>query len=116
MLLTSRDTGRWVIPKGWPIKGLTPPECAAREALEEGGLVGRVGERRIGTYHYDKSLGRDSEVQCVVEVFALEVEQQLATWREQDQRQTRWFDVADAAAAVEEPELSAIIQNLPASL
>ncbi len=116
MLITSRDTGRWVIPKGWPIEGLTPPESAAREALEEGGLVGRIGERQIGVYHYDKSLDCDCEVRCVVEMFALEVEQQLETWQEHDQRQTRWFDVTKAAAAVEEPELSAIIRSLAALL
>src|ERR1700716_2656406 len=80
MLITSRDTGRWLIPKGWPEPGLSAAEAAARGAREEGGLVGRVGDRSIGSYHYDKRLPDGSSVHCSVEVFAFEVEQQLKSW------------------------------------
>jgi 8-oxo-dGTP pyrophosphatase MutT (NUDIX family) len=116
MLITSRDTGRWLIPKGWPEPGLTPAEAAAREAREEGGLVGRIGERAIGRYHYDKRLAGGSALQCVVEVFALEVERQLTSWPEQDQRRTRWFGLEEAAAAVQEPELRDLIRELVSRL
>ena len=111
MLVTSRDTGRWVIPKGWPIPGLDPQGSAAREAIEEGGVLGQIGDRTIGIYHYDKRLADGSSVRCAVEVFALNVEEQLASWPEQSERQTRWFSVADAADAVQEPELSVIIRS-----
>ncbi len=113
MLVTSRETGRWVIPKGWPISGLTPQNSAAREAIEEAGVLGQISDQPIGTYHYDKRLADGSSMLCAVEVFLLKVEQQLASWPEQTQRQTRWFSVLDAAGAVHEPELSIIISSAP---
>jgi 8-oxo-dGTP pyrophosphatase MutT (NUDIX family) len=112
MLITSRDTGRWLIPKGWPEPGLGAAEAAAREAREEGGLVGRIGDRAIGSYQYDKRLPDGSTVHCAVEVFALEVEQQLKSWPERDERRRRWFDAEEAAEAVREPELRVIIRDL----
>jgi 8-oxo-dGTP pyrophosphatase MutT (NUDIX family) len=112
MLITSRDTGRWLIPKGWPEPGLRPAQAAEREAYEEGGLIGRIGERPIGSYHYDKELPDGSALPCVVEVFALKVERQKRSWPERDERRTRWFPSSKAAEAVREPELRAIIQNL----
>ncbi|HJZ42929.1 MAG TPA: NUDIX hydrolase [Hyphomicrobiaceae bacterium] len=116
MLITSRETRRWIIPKGWPVQLLAPHESAAREALEEGGLVGRIGEHSIGIFHYDKQLPDGSAVSCTVRVFALEVEQQLTSWPEQDWRSTRWFTLQEAAGAVKEPELRAIMENLAALL
>jgi 8-oxo-dGTP pyrophosphatase MutT (NUDIX family) len=110
MLITSRDTGRWLIPKGWPEPGLGGAEAAAREAHEEGGLVGRMADRAIGFYHYDKRLRDGSTVHCAVEVFALEVEQQLKSWPEQDERRIRWLDPEEAAEAVQEPELRVLIR------
>jgi 8-oxo-dGTP pyrophosphatase MutT (NUDIX family) len=112
MLITSRDTGRWVIPKGWQDEGLGPQDSAEREAREEGGLVGRVGERPIGHYRYRKRLSDGSSVACSVEVFALEVERQLRSWPERKERHTRWFMLREAAAAVHEPELAAMIRSL----
>jgi 8-oxo-dGTP pyrophosphatase MutT (NUDIX family) len=115
MLITSRDTGRWLIPKGWPKRGLGPSETAAREAREEGGLVGRIADRSIGSYHYEKRLPDGSAERCVVNVFGLEVERQLKSWPEWHERRTRWFALQEAAEAVQEPELSAIILSLPTS-
>jgi 8-oxo-dGTP pyrophosphatase MutT (NUDIX family) len=116
MLITSRDSGRWVIPKGWPVTGETAWDSAAREAQEEAGLVGRISRRAVGRYHYEKFLEDGSSVWCMVEVFALEVEQQLASWPERGQRLTRWFALDAAAEAVDEPELGGVIRELPAHL
>jgi 8-oxo-dGTP pyrophosphatase MutT (NUDIX family) len=116
MLITSRETKRWVIPKGWPVEGLAPQDSAANEAMEESGLVGRIGERSIGFYHYMKLLDGMAAVRCRVEIFALEVEEQLTSWPEKDQRQTRWFELQEAADTVQEAELSAMIRNLAALL
>ena len=116
MLITSRDTGRWVIPKGWLGDGLAAQASAARDAREEGGLVGRMGKRSIGRYRYKKRLADGSSVACSVEVFALEVERQLKSWPERKERQTRWFMLREAAAAVAEPELAALIRSLPRHL
>lgn len=116
MLITSRDTGRWVIPKGWHKAGLGAPDCAAREAREEGGLVGRIDERSVGHFRYKKRLADGTSVTCSVEVFALEVERQLKSWPERKERDTQWFALREAAAAVEEPQLAAMIRSLPKRL
>ena len=115
MLITSRDTGRWLIPKGWPKRGLGPAKTAAQEAREEAGLVGQIGKRSIGSYHYDKRLPDGSAQRCVVKVFALKVEKQKKSWPEGHQRSRRWFALHEAAATVWEPELNTIILSLPAT-
>lgn len=112
MLITSRDTRRWVLPKGWPIKGLKPHETAACEAFEEAGLIGRITKRAIGSFQYQKRLKEGQSVTCEVKVYPLEVKQQRESWPEQDQRDGRWFSLADAAAIVEETDLSETLLHL----
>jgi 8-oxo-dGTP pyrophosphatase MutT (NUDIX family) len=111
LLISSRETRRWVIPKGWPMKGRKPHAVAAREALEEAGVVGRIGKRPVGSYQYVKRLKNGAPLLCTVEVFPMMVERQRDRWREQDQRTARWFPAEEAAAAVEEPELQALIDE-----
>jgi 8-oxo-dGTP pyrophosphatase MutT (NUDIX family) len=111
MLLTSRETRRWVIPKGWPMKGVTPRDVAAREAFEEAGLVGRIaGKRPVGIFHYEKQL-RTEQLLCEVQVFLLWVDRQLEDWPEKGQREIRWFDPAEAAALVDEGGLAEIMRS-----
>jgi 8-oxo-dGTP pyrophosphatase MutT (NUDIX family) len=105
MLITSRETGRWIIPKGWPLKRLAPRAVAAREAYEEAGLVGSIGKRSIGMYHYEKRLSPDLSIDCEVRVFLLEVEEEFANWPEQADRGRCWLSPAQAALRVAEPEL-----------
>jgi len=115
MLLTSRETGRWVIPKGWPMKGRKPAEVASREAYEEAGLVGHViGKRAIGSYHYEKRLSNGS-VLCEVRVFLFRVERQLDDWPERAQRRTQWFEASEAATLVDEGGLAEIIERFSGS-
>ena len=111
MLVTSRETRRWVVPKGWPWPDRPDHEAAAEEAREEAGLLGKVASRSIGTYSYDKRR-RSGVVPVLVSVFVLEVTDELDGWPEQDQRQRTWFTVSAAAAAVDEPELAALIRSL----
>src|SRR6266542_787806 len=73
MLITSRETRRWVIPKGWPKKGKSPRYSAAREAFEEAGVVGAVAKRSVGSFSYEKRLRNGGVVVCEVRVFPLEV-------------------------------------------
>jgi 8-oxo-dGTP pyrophosphatase MutT (NUDIX family) len=111
LLITSRETRRWVIPKGWPIKGLTSAGTAAREAYEEAGVTGRPSKKKIGSYHYDKRL-RSGRIQHVrVSVFALTVEVEQAAWPEAGQRERRWMSPAEAAGLVQEPELAEILRT-----
>ncbi len=112
LLISSRDTGRWVIPKGWPIAGLSPSQAAAREAFEEAGLGGQISKKPIGNFEYSKRLDNGSVLPCKVDVYSLEQMIQHQTWPEQGQRRMQWFPVAEAANAVQEPELKAIIRKL----
>jgi len=116
MLLTSRETGRWVIPKGWPIKGRKPAEVALQEAYEEAGLIGRiVGKRAVGSYRYGKRLA-NVVVPCKVRVFLFQVERQVDDWPEKEQRETQWFDAHKAAKLVREGGLTEIIDRTCASV
>lgn len=110
-LITSRETRRWIIPKGWPIRGLAPKDVAAREAFEEAGLVGRiVGKRSIGSYHYTKRLPQNQERLCCVKVFLLSVDRQLDDWPEKEQRAYQWVTPRKAARMVDERGLARIIR------
>jgi 8-oxo-dGTP pyrophosphatase MutT (NUDIX family) len=113
MLVTTRDTGRWVIPKGWPKKRKSPCASAAREALEEAGVIGKVGRDSIGSYSYKKRLKSGAVVACEVRVFPLKVKRQQKSWPERGEREIQWFSRAKAAKAVREAALRQIIRNLP---
>jgi 8-oxo-dGTP pyrophosphatase MutT (NUDIX family) len=113
MLLTSRETRRWVIPKGWPMPGHKPREVAAREAFEEAGLLGMiVGKHPIGSYHYSKQLSPHHSVLCEVKVFLFQVERQLDDWPEKAERETRWFAPSEAYNLVDEGGLAEILRSM----
>ena len=111
MLVTSRETRRWIAPKGWPMKGRKDHEAAAREAFEEAGITGKVHKHPIGAYTYMKRTGRHFEA-CRVMVYRLDVDEERSHWLEGDQRTRRWFSLADAARVVSEPGLATMIQSL----
>jgi 8-oxo-dGTP pyrophosphatase MutT (NUDIX family) len=79
MLVTSRETRRWVFPKGWAEADLKPHELAAKEAFEEAGLVGAVEPEPVGSYSYEKRLRGGRSVLCQVSVFLMRVERQMAS-------------------------------------
>lgn len=109
MLLSSRETRRWVIPKGWPMKGRKPHMTAAVEALEEAGLLGKIDKTKLGSYHYQKRLKSGGTILCRVDVFPLRVVRQRKSWPEKKQRVTKWHSAAAAAELVHEPELAELI-------
>ncbi|WP_424362368.1 NUDIX hydrolase [Methylocystis parvus] len=109
LLATSRDTKRWVIPKGWPMKGRKPHIVAAIEAMQEAGLHGKIEKTKLGDFEYEKRLKGGSSVDCRVEVFSLRVERQRKKWPEKGQRVTYWFPYKVAAQQVDEPLLREII-------
>jgi 8-oxo-dGTP pyrophosphatase MutT (NUDIX family) len=111
MLVTSRETGRWVIPKGWPQKRKKPHTAAAREAREEAGVVGKIEHDPIGTYSYEKRLKSGALIACEVRVFPLKVQRQKRGWPEKEEREARWFSRKDASKAVREPALRNIIRS-----
>lgn len=115
LLVTSRETKRWVIPKGWPWAGVAKFKAAAGEAWEEAGVIGNARKGRIGSYRYDKRKGERSLPVTVI-VYLLEVSELARRWPEYGQRRRAWFSPEKAAEAVNEPELKDILRSLTAIL
>ena len=113
LLITSRDTGRWVIPKGWPIADKGGAASAAQEAWEEAGVEGQINDAALGRFTYDKIMPGQTSFQCSVEVFALRVAKLRANFPERKERRRKWFDAAKAARKVAEPELRQLLLRLP---
>ncbi|UWQ22940.1 NUDIX hydrolase [Jannaschia sp. W003] len=112
LMITSRDTGRWVVPKGWPMRKTEPWAAAAIEALEEAGAKGRMAREVFGTYAYGKRLKGGDVVPCLVRVYPMIVEKLKRDWKERSERTRRWFPVAEAAGLVDEPELAELLMSL----
>jgi 8-oxo-dGTP pyrophosphatase MutT (NUDIX family) len=107
LLITSRETRRWVIPKGWPMDGLKDFNAAKTEAYEEAGVTGRVTRKPLGKFLYDK-IRRDSTTRVTVTVYGLEVHDMLKSWPEKSERKRTWFSFEEAAKLVDEAGLKAI--------
>ncbi len=109
LLITSRDTGRWIIPKGWTMHNRTHPEAAEREAWEEAGVKGEIRTQSIGIFTYRKVFANGSSSTVVVKVYPLNVSLMLKQYPETGQRTSEWLPRAKAAERVAEPELKQII-------
>lgn len=109
LLVSSRETRRWVIPKGWPMKDKTDFAAAAQEAYEEAGLDGVIARRPIGEYEYLKKLKSGAARLVKVDVYPLKVTGELEAWPEKGQRTLEWMTPVEAALAVQEPELRDLI-------
>jgi len=114
MLVTSRGTRRWVIPKGWPMKGKKNWAAAAQEAKEEAGVIGKTYKRPVGECRYFKRRAGHFDL-CRVEVYFLGFEKRLEAYREKGQREIGWFPLDAAAEVVEEPGLAALLQSIDLS-
>ncbi|HEY0121964.1 MAG TPA: NUDIX hydrolase [Rhizobium sp.] len=109
LVVTSRESGRWIVPKGWPIKGKKPHEVAAIEAFEEAGVRGKIKKKRFGYFTYLKQLPDDSRVPCIVQLHLLEVEKTFENFPERGQRLSEWVSFTEAARRVREPELKSLL-------
>ncbi len=109
LLITSRETRRWILPKGQPEKGLSPWQVAGQEAYEEAGLIGSVSTKAVASYASIKRMRDGEEVPCTVRVFLMAVERELDDWPERDQRERRWMPPGEAALRVSEPDLAQIL-------
>ncbi|NES99180.1 MAG: NUDIX hydrolase [Sphaerospermopsis sp. SIO1G2] len=106
LLISTRKSQRWVIPKGGICKGMTPPDSAAKEAWEEAGVIGQVKTEKIGAYKYRKQ-GNVYRVN----LFWLPVEKVLEDWPEAGERSRIWLDIHHAAMIVQENSLKKILQS-----
>lgn len=118
LLVTSRKTRRWIIPKGWPMDGKTPAECAAQEAWEEAGVIGKPINMCLGLYSYSKILDGDAPegLPCVAMVYPVKVKRMMEKFPEAGQRKRRWVTRKRAASLVAEPELARILRDFDPKL
>lgn len=114
LLITSRGTGRWVLPKGWPMADRSLAAAAAQEAWEEAGVRGTVAEDRLGSYAAAKLMADGVSLPCRVQVYPLRVRDIADAFPEAGQRTRRWVRPADAAGMVQEPELRSLLAELGA--
>lgn len=111
LLITSRKTRRWIVPKGWPMDGMTPAQCAAQEAWEEAGVVGKALDRCLGLYSYSKALNSAGGMPVVAMIYPVRVKSLAADFPEKGQRRRKWFSPKKAASRVVEPELARILRD-----
>jgi 8-oxo-dGTP pyrophosphatase MutT (NUDIX family) len=109
LLVTTRTTKRWVVPKGWTMDGKADHEAAAIEAFEEAGVKGEINANPVGHYGYVKVLQSGKARHLKVRVFALEVTESLDIWPERADRQRQWVSPQQAMAIAGEPELIPVI-------
>ena len=110
LLITSRDTGRWIVPKGWPIKGKDGPGSALQEAWEEAGVSkADIEEEPIGVYEYRKGMSDGDSVPVEATVYKTHVHALKERYPEVDERERAWFPPEEAANLVDEPDLKTIL-------
>lgn len=111
LLITGRRSGRWGIPKGWPVNGATPAKAAAREAWEEAGAKGRVTDVCLGIYAYSKQVAPDLALPCMVAIFPMKVRSLAEDWPEGKMRRRKWVTPKKASTMVDIPELKRILRE-----
>ncbi|MEP4199054.1 MAG: NUDIX hydrolase [Aliishimia sp.] len=111
LLITSRGTGRWIIPKGWPMDGQTPAQCAATEAWEEAGVVGKSSDVCLGLYSYQKMREDQGDLPCLAMVYPVKVKKLETEFPEAEQRKRKWVSRKKASQMVAEPELARILRD-----
>ncbi len=112
LMITSRDTGRWVLPKGWPMKGKNLRQAAEQEALEEAGVIGRISKNPIGVYHYLKRIEDGADIPCEVVLYPMRVTKLLRRWPERNERKRKWFSAKGAAKRVMEEDLKDLLVSI----
>ena len=111
LLVTSRRSGRWGVPKGWGLLGRPLHRTAEREAWEEAGVIGRTENRLLGLVPAPKTYRLIGEVPWLLALYPLEVEHLADDWPEQGQRERRWFAANDAAERVRPRAIGALLRT-----
>jgi 8-oxo-dGTP pyrophosphatase MutT (NUDIX family) len=112
LLITSRETRRWIIPKGHPDKHLAASALASLEAFEEAGVSGTIQPEPLGQYRSSKRLPSGKSIPCDVTVFRLDVSTYLDEWKEKDERERRWLPLAEAAEVADDGGLGGFLAQL----
>lgn len=116
LLVTSRSSQRWIIPKGRPMNGKSLAQAAAQEAYEEAGVRGKIGAQSVGSFEHVKHSAVGGHVTVLVHVYPLAVERELASWPEKEQRSRRWFSQPKASEAIESEGLRRVVEGFARTL
>ena len=111
LMITSRRSGRWIVPKGWPMPGKTPAQAAITEAWEEAGVHGKVYDQCLGIFSYHKAFDEDDGAPCLAMVYPVKVRSLATKFPEAGQRRRKWMPLKKAAEKVAEPELAQILRQ-----
>ncbi len=111
LLVSTRDTGRMILPKGWPERNKPPFKTAAAEAYEEAGVVGKADSRPLGIFKSFKGLNNGRKLKTRVLVFKVQFEKQLKKYPELGQRDCTWLPLDDAIKAVDEKSLKNFLRD-----
>ena len=112
LLITSRGTGRWILPKGWPIDGMNAAEAAMQEAWEEAGVSdGKIGTKPVGEFNYVKHMDDGGAAQCDAQVYSIKVKTMQDEFPEADERELRWVPAEEAAEMVDEKGLQKLLRD-----
>ena len=111
LLVTSRRRGRWILPKGWPKKGLSLADTAVLEAREEAGVVGIAHAEPVGSYKYEKRMEAGYRVWCHVFVYPILVQAHLVDWPERALRTVKWVSVDKAATLLDDDDLADLVAD-----
>lgn len=111
LLITTLNTRRWIVPKGWPLDGKSPFDCAAQEAMEEAGISGEIEKTPLGSFQYNKVRKNGDVLSCRVDVFPMRVSRQRRRWADKHMRETCWCSLEEALERVSEPGLRRLISK-----
>ena len=113
VLLVTSSNGRWILPKGWPIDGMSGSQTALQEAWEEAGVKNaRAAKEPIGTYDGKKTVDNGIERDCRVYVYAIEVEKLADKFPEKDKRKRKWVPFDQAAEFVDDADMAKFLRAL----
>jgi 8-oxo-dGTP pyrophosphatase MutT (NUDIX family) len=112
LLVTSRTSRHWLLPKGWPIPGKSGLESALQEAFEEAGIHARGPDTPLGRYAFIKVLHDLTELPCTMAVYGVGNIEEVEDWPEKGQRDRRWFTQADAVAIAFDFNLSLFLATV----
>jgi 8-oxo-dGTP pyrophosphatase MutT (NUDIX family) len=111
LLVTSRRSGKWGVPKGWSLRGRPLHRTAAREAWEEAGVIGQTNNRLLGLVDAPKSYRLIGEVAWKLALYPLAVEQLADDWSERGLRERRWFSREEAAKLVRPRAIAPLLRS-----
>lgn len=115
LLVTSRETKRWILPKGNPEKKMAPHQVAELEAFEEAGVKGKIKSKPFASFPSVKRLKSGKEIPCDVQIYLLEVREELPKWPEKGERDRRWMSFGEAAMISGEPGLVQVLLDFGAT-